>query len=209
MSRTATIENGFAVIDAGTWLTGRGQPAAFFGEVVRRRRKGWFLRDRSSLDLVETTGRVWCADASRPFLTHVPCAAPVNAVSAKVLVAPASARTGAELVKIVPMSARRALCATVFGTDWVVMGTASRTTRISVADGETLAVRPEAVVAWTGNRPTGFVRRLGIWDVLLPRTPRDLMLHFHGPCIVWLEGSSHLAAKRRNHLAINRRTYGI
>ncbi|MBQ8126016.1 MAG: hypothetical protein IJ173_09075, partial [Kiritimatiellae bacterium] len=45
------------------------------------------------------------------------------------------------------------------------------------------------VVAWTGNRPTGFVRRLGLWDVLLPRAPRDLLLHFHGPCIVWIEGA--------------------
>ena len=189
MSLTATIENGFAVIDAGTWLAARGQPAAFTGEAVRRRRKGWIVRDRSSLDLVETTGRFWCADAARPFLTHIPCAAPLNAVSAKVLVAPASARTGAESVKVVPMSVRGALCTTLFGSDWVVMATASRTERIVVEDGETLAARPEAVVAWTGNRPTGFVRRLGILDILLPRSPRDLMLHFHGPCIVWVEGS--------------------
>ena len=26
-------------------------------------------------------------------------------------------------------------------------------------------------------------------DVLLPRGPRDLLLHFHGPSIVWVEGS--------------------
>ena len=61
------------------------------------------------------------------------------------------------------------------------MATASRTTRIAVEDGATLSVRPGAVVAWTGPRPTGYVRRLGILDVLLPRAPRDLMLHFHGP----------------------------
>ena len=184
------------------------QPVAFFGDIVRRPRKGWFLRDGSSLDLIETRGRVWCADASRPFLTQIPCAAPVNAVSGKVLVAPASARTGAELVKIIPMSARSALCTTFFGKDWVVMATASRTTRISVADGETLAVRPEAVIAWTGKRPTGFVRRLGIWDILLPRTPRDLMLHFHGPCIVWLEGANCQTGKLSNRQSF-RRAYGI
>ena len=69
------------------------------------------------------------------------------------------------------------------------MATASRTTRVSVEDGATLSVRPAAAVAWTGNRPTGFVRRIGILDVLLPRAPRDLLLHFHGPCIVWVEGA--------------------
>ena len=115
MSPAATIENGFAVIDAGTWLVGRGQPAAFFGEVVRRRRKGWFLRDRPALERVDTTGRAFFADAARPFLTYIPCASPITAVSAKVLLAPASARTGAELVKVVPMSVRHSICVTRFG----------------------------------------------------------------------------------------------
>ena len=204
MSQTVTIENGFAVVDEGAWLTGRGQPTSFLGNAVRRRRKGWIIRDRASLDLVETTGKAWCADATRPFLTHIPCAAPVFAVSFKVLVAPALARTDAELVKIVPMSARSALCTTLFGKDWVVMATVSRTTRIAVEDGETLSVRPQAVVAWTGNRPTGFIRKLGIWDVLLPRMPRDMMLHFHGPCVVWIEGNG-----KRVTGNVKRSVYGI
>ena len=76
------------------------------------------------------------------------------------------------------------------------MATAGRTARMQVADGETLSVRPDAVVAWTGNNPTGFVRKLGVWDVLLPRGPRDLLLHFHGPCIVWAEGSGNRQAGR-------------
>lgn len=189
MSESVTIENGFAVVGTGTWLMSRGQPASFLGAAVRRRRKGWLVRDRASLNLVETSSKTWCADAMRPFLTHIPCAAPVNAVSSKVLLAPATARTDAEFVKIVPMSARGGICTTLFGKDWVVMATASRATRIAVEDGETLSVRPEAVVAWTGNRPTGFIRKLGVWDVLLPRMPRDMMLHFHGPCIVWVEGN--------------------
>ena len=91
---------------------------------------------------------------------------------------------------------RGAICATVFdlpegegASSWVVMATESRTARLSVADGETLSARPESVVAWTGNRPTGFCPKLGILDVLLPRGPRDLVLHFHGPCLVWVEGS--------------------
>jgi len=231
MSLSVAIENGFAVVDAGTWLAGRGQPAAFRGEAVRRRRKGWFVRDRASLDLFETTGRAWFADASRPFLTHIPCAAPVAAVSSKVLVAPAAAWSGAELVKVVPMSVRGALCVTRFAVagetpalpateppnclttqlpnHFVVMATASRTTRISVADGDTLSVRPEAAVAWTGNRPTGFVRRLGLWDIILPRAPRDLMLHFHGPCVVWLEGAKYRIVQPLNHPAFPRRAYGV
>ena len=78
-------------------------------------------------------------------------------------------------------------------------------------DGGTLSVRPDAVVAWTGPRPTGFVRRLGIWDVILPRAPRDLMFHFHGPCVVWIEGSSpqlsNFQAFRLTNL--HRRIYGV
>ena len=214
MTDAATIEGGFAEVEAGTWLVGRGQPAACLGEAVRRCRRGWVVRDRAALDLVETAGRAWFADASRPFLTHIPCAAPISAVSRKVLVAPLAAHRGAELVKVVPMSRKGSFEVSKFGSldvlksgslekgetskpqslktsssAWVVMATVSRTTRVSVEDGATLSVRPAAAVAWTGNRPTGFVRRIGILDVLLPRAPRDLLLHFHGPCIVWVEGA--------------------
>lgn len=221
---TVTIENGFAEVGAGTWLASLGQPAASFGEAVRRRRRGWFVRDRAALELVETAGRAFFADASRPFLTHIPCAAPIFSASAKVLLAPASAWCGATLLRPIPMSVRSSLCITHFAQEvegreveglevedrkvegrddglgrsdfrrstnsWVVMATASRTRRVAVEDGDTLSVLPRAVVAWTGSRPTGFVRRLGVWDILLPRAPRDLMLHFHGPCIIWIEGSS-------------------
>ena len=69
------------------------------------------------------------------------------------------------------------------------MATRSRTTRISLDEGESLGIRPEAAVAWTGPRPTGFCPRLRLLDVLLPRGPRDLLLHFHGPAIVWIDGS--------------------
>lgn len=225
----ARIENGFAEVGAGSWLASRSQPAAFFGEATRLRRGGWRVADRPVLDLVETSGNAKFADATRPFLTHIPCAAPITAVSAKVLLAPAAARTGAELVKPIPMSIRSAMCVTRFGQPedgggpktgesapaaqpsnaFVIMATASRTARFAVADGETLSVRPEAVVAWTGNRPTGFVRRLGVLDILLPRGPRSLVLHFHGPCIVWLEGANGSAAQRPNAPMAQRRIYGI
>ena len=238
MEGAVTIEGGFAEVDAGAWLMGRAQPAAFFGKAVRRRRKGWVVRDRARLDLVETTGRARLACASRPFLTHIPCAAPISAVSDKVLVAPLSARRGDQTVKAVPMSAMRALVVTLFGlppeeggdevtgsepsnrqtvkpsnsmptqaepagSAWVVMATASRTARVSVADGETLSVRPEAVVAWTGPRPTGFCPKLGIWDILLPRGPKDLLFTIHGPSLVWIEGSGY----RQTVKLSNRQTY--
>ena len=92
-------------------------------------------------------------------------------------------------------------------SSWVVMATASRTCRIQVEDGGTLSVRPEAVVAWTGGAPTGSCRKLGLFDILLPRGPRDLLLDFHGPCIVWAEGSGeHRTISARN--AAQMRTWG-
>ena len=33
---TVKIDGGFAEVGAGSWLMGRGQPAAFFGRAVRR-----------------------------------------------------------------------------------------------------------------------------------------------------------------------------
>ena len=208
MQETVKIEGGFAEVGAGAWLMGRGQPAAFFGSAVRRRRKGFFLRDRSALDLVETTGAAKCADARRPFLTHIPCAAPISAASAKVLVAPAAARTGAEVVKMIPMSLKGSLYVTVFGEEWVVLATASRTARLQVADGDTLSVRPESVVAWTGNRPTGFCPKLGLWDILLPRGPKNLLLHFHGPSVVWVEGANAPNLQTCKLPNFYRRSYG-
>lgn len=229
MVPNVTLESGFAEVGAGVWLVGHAQPAACFGEAVRRRRKGWIVRDRARLDLVETTGTAKCAEATRPFLTHIPCAAPISAVSDKVLVAPATARTGAEIIRPIPFSVKASICVTTFAqpepTDestnrradeksegqtiqrsndqtvkphsapsaWVVMATTSRTARVPVAEDETLSVRPESAVAWTGKRPSGFCPKLGLWDLLLPRGPKNLLLRFHGPCIVWVEGAGKRA----------------
>lgn len=209
MAVPVAIEGGFAEVGAGRWLMGRGQPAAFFGSAVRRRRKGWRMRDRARLDLVETAAAAKCADSSRPFLTHIPCAAPVFAVSDKVLVAPEAARRGAESVRVVPMSARGAICATEFGGEWVVMATASRTARIALGEGETLSARPAAVVAWTGRLPTGFCPKLSLLDVILPRGPRDLLLTFYGPGVVWVEGSGATGFLASGRAGFNRRAYGF
>ena len=204
MSVAVKIEGGFAEVGAGEWLVGHGQPAAFFGAFRRLRRKGWFLRDRAALDCVRIGGRALFSLAAAPFLTHIPCAAPISAVSSKVLVAPVEARISAEVFKPIPMSVGGAFATTVFEHEWVVMATRSRTARIAVEDGETFSVRPDAAVAWTGNRPTGFCARLGLFDLLLPVAPRELLLNFHGPCVVWIEGSK--AAGRK--FEVGRRTYG-
>ena len=185
-------------------------------------------KDQKPEEAAHGAPRAWCASATAPFLTRIDCGVPVSAVSDKVLVAPAAARTGARLVKVVPLSFARALRVTKFAspadrpatgksdrqttrpedhqttrpedrqTDsaWVVMATRSRTTRIALADGESLGVRPEAAVAWTGERPTGFCPRLSLLDVLLPRGPRELLLHFHGPAIVWIEGAEPLPLRK-------------
>lgn len=215
MAGGVTVESGFAEVGAGAWLVGHAQPAACFGEAVRRRRKGWVVRDRARLDLVETTGAAKCAEATRPFLTHIPCAAPISAVSDKILVAPATARRDAEWIRPIPFSVKSSICVTKFAQPeppespagnpetpesrnpvppaWVVMATASRTARVSVPEGETLSVRPESAVAWTGNRPSGFCPKLGLLDLLRPRGPKNLLLRFHGPCIVWVEGAGKRA----------------
>ena len=190
MSGSARIESGFAEVEAGSWLMGPAQPAAHFGEALRRRRRGWRLPDRAALSLVETTGRARCSAADRPFLTLLPCAAPVSAISGKILVAPAEGRSGASLLRAVPMSASGSLCVTEFKSGWVVLATRSRTARVVVEDGGTLSVRPDAVVAWTGPSPTGFCPKLRLMDIILPRGPRDLLFHFHGPSVVWVEGAS-------------------
>jgi len=189
MTVPAKIENGFASVGAGTWLMGRAQPAACLGNAVRRRWKGWRVPDRSKLSLVETSAETWCADATRPFLTFVPAAAPASVVSEKLLLAPADARSGGSLVRAVPLSARGALTVTEFASGWAVFATRSRTARLVVEDGDTLSVRPESVVAWTGPRPTGFCPKLGLLDLILPRGPRNLLFHFHGPAVVWVEGA--------------------
>ncbi len=201
---TVEIANGFAVVGAGAWLFGVAQPAAVRGAFSRRAMRGFVCPDRAALSRGELAeeesraegaedaahgARAWCAASDRPFLTRIDCGVPVAVVSDKVLVAPAAARTGASLLRVVPMSFARSIRTTEFSSEWIVTATRSRMTRVALEGGESLGVRPEAAVAWTGARPTGFCQRLGLLDILLPRGPRDLLLHFHGPAIVWIEGS--------------------
>ena len=205
MDGAVKIEGGFAEVGAGEWLVSRGQPAASLGAFRRLRRTGWFVRDRAALDRIRTNGRTCVSLSAAPFLTHIPCAKKISAVSTKVLVAPVEARTSAETFRPVPMSIKGSFATTIFEHEWIVVATRSRTARLVVEDGQTLSVRPDAAVAWTGNRPTGFCAKLGLIDLLLPVSPREFFLNFHGPCVVWIEGAK--AASRR--FEVGRRAYGV
>ena len=185
------IENGFAKVSDGVWLVGTAQPTAVQGNCVPRSLKGWLVPDRSKLHLIELTGAAYCGSAEKPFLTHITCAEPLTAVSAKLLVAPSSARSKGHLLRVIPFSLRNAICSTHLESEWVVMATQSRTTRIALGEEEILTMRIESAVAWTTKPPTGFCPRIGLGDILIPRKrDRNLMLHFYGPGIVWMEGSN-------------------
>jgi uncharacterized protein (AIM24 family) len=194
MPTEATIESGFAHVTDGTWLMGASQPAAYRGTVRDRRISGWIVPDRARLRNVEISGTASCSDAKRPFLTRIDCAETLSVVSGRILVAPAAARTGSQLVRVVPMSFRYALAVTEFkNPGWAVTATASRVNRFVLAEDEVLSVRHESVVAWTTKRPVGHCPRLTMRDVLIPRRrAKSLWLNFYGPGVVWAEGAHGL-----------------
>ena len=159
----AQVEGGFARVGEGRWLFGKGQPVA------------------------EQDGFSYCSSATRPFLTRLDLGERVTVVNDKLLVAPLAAKKKRRLIRIVPFSFKNAIPVSEMEIGWALMATASRVKKLVVEDGGTLTVRPDAVVAWTGKRPTGFCPRLRLRDLFIPRRAR-LMLHFHGPAIVWIEG---------------------
>lgn len=195
----AVLENGAAKVEAGTWLTGRAQPTAFYGTATRSGLKGFIVPDRAAVQVVATTGDAWCAQAERPFVIRLSALPdePLNVISSKLLVAPAEARIGAKSLKLVPFSLLRATAVTQFQKGWAVLATRSRVTRTVLEDGGTLTIRPEALAAWIGKMPTGFCPKLTVLDVLLPRGPKNLAYTFHGPAVVWFEGSAEPVPKRR------------
>lgn len=195
----ATIENGCARVAGGEWLMGLSQPAAVRGAVQVKGLRGLFAPDRASVRAVTAAADCWCAVQERPFLTRFDALPdePLALVSGKLLVAPLASRTGARSVKLVPFSFSRATAVTEFRKGWAVSATRSRVARVALEDGETLAVRPDAVVAWTGKDPSGFCPKLSLLDVLLPRGPRNLTYTFHGPSTVWFEGAEAARPRRR------------
>lgn len=190
MPTEAVIESGFAHVSDGAWLMGSSQPVAYRGSIRDRRMSGWIVPDRACLRSVELSGAASCSDAKRPFLSRIDCAETLSVVSGRILVAPAAARTGSQLVRVVPMSFKYALAVTEFkNPGWAVTATASRVNRFVLAEDEVLSVRLESVVAWTTKRPTGHCPRLTMRDVLIPRRrTKSLWLNFYGPGVVWAEG---------------------
>lgn len=191
MSEVPHIENGFASVTGGSWLMRRGQPAAAFGAVQVRGLKGFIVPDRMKVQVVEAQGAVHAAVATQPFLTQVSVVGEqsLSVVSEKLLVAPSEARVAGRLVRVIPMSFRQAIVVTQLGSEWAVLATRSRVKRLVLEEGEVVTVRSEAVVAWTGKDPTGFVPKLRLRDVFLPvRRPVAMSLHFYGPQVVWTEG---------------------
>ena len=191
MANEATIEGGFAQVQAGTWLMGTAQPVAYQGRVIERRIKGWIVPDRARLQQLEVIGTASCSDATRPFLTRLDCADALFVNSERILVAPEAARAGSQLLRVIPMSFKYALAVTEFkNPGWAVVATASRVHRFVLAEGEVLSVRLASAVAWTTKRPIGHCPKLTMRDILIPkRQAKALWLNFYGPGVVWTEGS--------------------
>lgn len=191
MPTEATIESGFAHVTDGKWLVGASQPVAYCGRLRDIRMGGWIVPDRGRLRQIELSGRASCSDAKRPFLFRIDCAETLSVVSDRILVAPAAARTGSGLVRVVPMSFKYSLAVTEFGNPgWAVTSTESRVNRFVLKDDEVLSVRLESAVAWTTRRPTGHCPKLAMRDILIPRRrTKSLWLNFYGPGVVWAEGS--------------------
>jgi uncharacterized protein (AIM24 family) len=184
------IENGFAVVEAGTWAVGRGQPCAATGKFSVNLLKGFIVPDRRELLVLQNEGEAYLASCERPFITHLPSVEKLSVVSSKVLVAPFKARTDAKLLKIIPLSFREAVAVTRLATGWVVAATKSRLKRIVLKEGEVLCVKREAAVAWTGKDPVGVAGRVKLRDMFIPKRKASLSLDFYGPQIVWVEGSN-------------------
>ena len=177
---------------SGEWLMAARQPVASAGDCRVSGQRGLFVPDRPHLRVALASGDVYCSSADNPFLVRLdaPPDESLSVVSGKVLIAPKSARVGAHGVGAVPMSLRRKTVVTDFRRGWAVAATRSRVTRVALSEENELLVRPDALVAWIGRDPTGFCRKLGVMDMLLPRGPRDLAFRFLGPSVVWFEGAS-------------------
>lgn len=184
------IENGFAVVEAGSWLIGRGQPAATLGKFSIDLLKGFIVPDRRELFVLKNEGEAYLSLNDRPFLTHLTSIESLSVVSSKILAAPLEARKEAKLLKIIPLSFRDAMPVTRFVIGWAVTATKSRLKRIVLKEGDVLCVKREAAVAWTGKDPVGVAGRVRLRDLLIPKRNTSLSLDFYGPQVVWVEGSN-------------------
>lgn len=183
------IENGFAAVEAGSWLVGRGQPSATLGKFSASPLKGFIVPDRREVSVLRNEGEAFLSIAERPFLSHLASVESLSVVSSKILVAPLAARKESKLLKPIPFSFRESMAVTRFSIGWVATATRSRLRRISLEEGEILCVRREAAVAWTGRDPVGVAGRVRLRDLFIPKRKATLSLDFYGPQVVWVEGS--------------------
>lgn len=185
------IENGFAVLGAGTWLVGQSQPSAVREKFSIGGLKGFIVPDRRMLSVLQNEAEASLAYSARPFLTHIVSTDSLTMVSSKILVAPFSARKAAKLLRPIPLSLRQSFAVTSFAPGgWAVAATSSRIKRHVLKEGELLCVRCESAVAWTGRDPVGVAGRIKLRDLIIPKRNPSLALDFYGPQIVWTEGSN-------------------
>ena len=184
------IENGFAVVEAGSWLVGRGQPSAVLGKFTLNSLKGFIVPDRRELAVLNNESEAYLSSIERPFITHLPSVEKLSVISSKILVVPLAARNDAKLLKLIPLSLRDAIALTRLAVGWVVVATKSRLKRIVLKEGEVLCVKREAAVAWTGKDPVGVAGRIKLRDLFIPKRKASLQLDFYGPQVVWVEGSN-------------------
>lgn len=199
-----TIEQSFVCAPKGDWITRPGQPVATLGAPPEshplpgsqrglRPLLGMRQPDCGHLCRVTLQDNGWFADARTPAVTRLFAHLPINVVTDKLLLAPEEIRESGFLKRLIPLTSFRAFCVTRLKGGWVVVGTTSPVTAITVAAGEILTVRPEAIVAWCGASPQRFCPKIRLRDVVLPRPSADLYLQFSGEATVWVEGASPTA----------------
>ena len=128
--------------------------------------------------------------AAKPFLTPItiPLDERVSVVTEKLLVAPKAAVKKRRMQRVIPFSFRAALRVTEVTAPWAIAASASRVERLTLAEGEVATIAVGAVVAWSGKPPTGFLPRIRLRDLFLPRVKPQLYLNFYGPAVIWHEG---------------------
>lgn len=206
------IENSFLnIIGKGDFVTQPGHPSALIGKITQKKLplmsgnwKNWLKRfftpDRFRLRLSSLEGKAWFAIPDKPFLSRLTPEgdAPISVLSANLLACPWQARTGAQVLRLLPGSTREAMCISTISSEWVIMATSSPLTQIKLEANETAACNRSAVIAWSGLTPRGFCKNLSLRDFILPRLPENLILNFTGPATIWLQTPQAHKQKARN-----------
>ena len=167
------IANGFVKIS--------GEPKDYFGTPAV---------ERTFLSAAKRSAELYYSSATRPFLTPItiPLDTTVSVVSDKLLVAPRAAVLRKRLRRLIPFSFKNALRYHEVTAPWAVCCSQSRVERITLAEDETATLDVSSLVAWSGNPPNGFIPRLSMCDIFIPKKV-NLQLRFFGPAVIYFEGS--------------------